>query len=157
MTETVAPVLRGFLHGTEDGMSKIFSPAFFGLTPATKQFLPLAYSGTFGMELAGLAGDALGDDLGVFVDQNGHPMLLGFDRGDDLGGGFWPWNRSEMIGRPESLRFSCPDPSLVPFMRTTSGTERPFRLAAATTPVAMVSQRMMPPKMLTRMPLTLGF
>jgi hypothetical protein len=29
------------------GMSKIFSPAFFGFTPATKQFLPLAYSWHF--------------------------------------------------------------------------------------------------------------
>jgi hypothetical protein len=28
------------------------------------------------MELAGLAGDALGDDLGVFVDQNRHGGLL---------------------------------------------------------------------------------
>ena len=26
------------------GTSKIFSPAFFGFTPATKQCLPLAYS-----------------------------------------------------------------------------------------------------------------
>jgi len=49
------------------------SPAFFGFTPATKQFLPLAYSlALVGVELAGLAGDALGDDLGVFVDQDGH-------------------------------------------------------------------------------------
>jgi hypothetical protein len=24
------------------------------------------------VELAGLAGDALGDDLGVFIDKNGH-------------------------------------------------------------------------------------
>jgi hypothetical protein len=26
------------------------------------------------MELAGLAGDALGDDFGVFVDEDGHVM-----------------------------------------------------------------------------------
>ena len=29
------------------GMLKIDSPAFFGFTPATKQFLPLAYSWHF--------------------------------------------------------------------------------------------------------------
>jgi hypothetical protein len=41
-------------------------------------------------------------------------------------------------------------------MRTTSGTDRCTSLAAATTPVAMVSHFMMPPKMLTRMPFTFG-
>ena len=40
-------------------------------------------------------------------------------------------------------------------MRTTSGTVRLTALQAAITPSAMVSQRMMPPKMLTRMPFTL--
>jgi hypothetical protein len=29
------------------------------------------------VELTGLAGDALGDDLGVFVDVDGHEFLLG--------------------------------------------------------------------------------
>jgi hypothetical protein len=28
------------------------------------------------VELAGLAGDALGDDLGVFVDVDGHEVIL---------------------------------------------------------------------------------
>src|SRR6478609_3397014 len=40
--------------------------------------------------------------------------------------------------------------------RTTSGTLMAISRAAATTPSAMMSQRMMPPKMLTRMPFTLG-
>jgi hypothetical protein len=69
-------------------MPKILSPAFLGLTPATKQFLPLAYSWHFlGMELSGLAGDALGDDFGIFVNQNRHGGSL-TDRSNDLGGGF---------------------------------------------------------------------
>ena len=38
-------------------------------------------------------------------------------------------------------------------MRTTSGTDRFTALQAVITPVAMVSHFMMPPKMLTRMPL----
>ena len=45
-----------------------------------------------------------------------------------------------------------PSSTLVPSRRTTSGTLRPTSLTAATTPSAMTSQRMMPPKMLTRMP-----
>ncbi len=42
-------------------------------------------------------------------------------------------------------------------MRTTSGTLRLTALQATMTPVAMVSHFMMPPKMLTKMALTLGF
>jgi hypothetical protein len=47
------------------------------------------------VELAGLAGDALGDDLGVFVDQNAHLSPISFrqqltcQRGHDLLGGFF--------------------------------------------------------------------
>ena len=49
-----------------------------------------------------------------------------------------------------------PCSTLVPSSRTTSGTVRSTSLAAATMPSAMMSQRMMPPKMLTRMPFTAG-
>ena len=45
----------------------------------------------------------------------------------------------------------------MPFMRTTSGTDSFTSRAAATTPVAMVSHFMMPPKMLTRIAFTFGF
>src|SRR5436190_6335676 len=45
MTLTVAPVvLAASLTLAKMGMPSKFSPAFFGLTPATKQFLPFAYS-----------------------------------------------------------------------------------------------------------------
>ena len=55
-----------------------------------------------------------------------------------------------------SLRIFLPCSTLVPSSRTTSGTFRPSSLTAATTPSAMMSQRMMPPKMLTRMAFTFG-
>ena len=42
-------------------------------------------------------------------------------------------------------------------MRTTSGTFKPTALDAATTPSAMVSHFMMPPKILTRIALTFLF
>src|SRR5690606_27502241 len=64
---------------------------------------------------------------------------------------------AEMIGRPDSRRICFPRSSLVPFMRTTSGTESFTSRAAATTPAAMVSHFMMPPKMLTRIAFTFGF
>jgi hypothetical protein len=62
-----------------------------------------------------------------------------------------------MIGRPLSASIFLPSSSLVPFMRTTSGTLRFTALQAVMTPVAMVSHFMMPPKMLTRMALTFLF
>ena len=61
-----------------------------------------------------------------------------------------------MIGNPESARIFRPSSSFVPFIRTTSGTLMRVSRAAATIPFAIVSQRMMPPKMLTRMPFTFG-
>ena len=61
---------------------------------------------------------------------------------------------AEMIGRPDSASIFLPSSSLVPFMRTTNGTDRFTALQAVITPVAMVSHFMMPPKMLTKMPFT---
>src|SRR5262249_44068533 len=51
---------------------------------------------------------------------------------------------------PDLGRISFPFSTLVPSMRTTSGTERPTSLAACTTPSASTSQRRMPPKMLMK-------
>ena len=80
-----------------------------------------------------------------------------FDRSDHLLAPRRAMLSAEMIGRPESLRIFLPRSSLVPFMRTTSGTESFTSRAAATTPVAMVSHFMMPPKMLTRIAFTFVF
>ena len=63
---------------------------------------------------------------------------------------------ADRIGRPDSARIFLPSSTFVPSSRTTSGTCRLTSRAAATTPSAITSQRMMPPKMLTRMPSTLA-
>src|SRR6185312_11929454 len=61
-----------------------------------------------------------------------------------------------ITSRPLSLMIFLPSSAFVPSSRTTSGTFRPTCLTAATTPWARMSQRAMPPKMLTNMPFTLG-
>src|SRR5205823_614718 len=121
-----------------------------------------------GMVLAGLAGDALRHHPRVLVDEDAHECFFFFavDFGFFFAAffftaatTFFPASAivsAGMIGRPESLRIFLPRSSLVPFMRTTSGTERFTSLAAPTTPSAMVSHFMMPPKMLTRIALTFG-
>ena len=55
-----------------------------------------------------------------------------------------------MTARPELLRIAFPSSTFVPSRRTTTGTLMPISLTAFTTPVAMMSHRMMPPKMLMR-------
>src|SRR6478609_11546794 len=63
---------------------------------------------------------------------------------------------AEITLRPDSAMIFLPSSTFVPSRRTTSGTCRPTSFTAAMTPSAMTSQRMMPPKMLTRMPFTFG-
>src|SRR5690606_29800139 len=110
--------------------------------------------GLFGMEGALAAGEALADDPGVPIDENGHQAasltaLTTFSAASArLSAG--------MMGRPESAMIFLPASTLVPSRRTTSGTCSDSSRAAATTPSAMMSQRMMPPKMLTRMASTFG-
>src|SRR5581483_5983014 len=104
------------------------------------------------MERAVLAGEALADDLGGLVDEDGHyaasfTALTTFSAASAR-------LSADRIGRPDWLRIFLPRSTLVPSRRTTSGTLRLTSRAAATTPSAITSQRMMPPKMLIRMPST---
>src|SRR5438105_4803692 len=138
------------------------------------------------MELAGRAGDPLSHYPRVLVDEDAHlrffffaffarffgalrARFFGLAFGFGFGLVFFPLTAAttflpaspmlsaEMIGSPESLRIFFPRSSLVPFMRTTSGTESFTSRAAATMPIAMVSHFMMPPKMLTRIAFTFLF
>ena len=61
-----------------------------------------------------------------------------------------------MTARPESLRIAFPSSTFVPSRRTTTGIVQPISFTAFTTPLAMMSHRMMPPKMLMRTPFTFG-
>jgi hypothetical protein len=61
-----------------------------------------------------------------------------------------------MMFSPDAERISFPFSRFVPSSRTTSGTGSPTPFAAATTPSAMTSHRMIPPKMFTKIALTFG-
>src|SRR3546814_11723871 len=65
-----------------------------------------------------------------------------------------PRSLAATIGRPELARMSLPCWTFVPSRRTTSGTDRFTSFAAATMPSAMMSNFMMPPNKLKRMPFT---
>src|SRR6185312_2093573 len=106
------------------------------------------------MEGAVLAGETLADDLGALVDEDGHyaaPLtaLTIFCAASSR-------SSPEVTLSPDSLMIFLPRSTLVPSSRTTSGTFSPTSFTAATTPSAITSHFMMPPKMLTRMPFTFG-
>ena len=64
---------------------------------------------------------------------------------------------AEMMVNPESARICLPIFTLVPSRRTTNGTVSCTSRAACTTPSAITSHLMIPPKILTRIASRLGF
>src|SRR4051812_6464515 len=127
--------------------------AAFAGRGAANHFRPVVDRG-LRMECAVLAGEALADDLGVLVDEDGHQL-------EPLTAFTIFCAASSRSSADVTLRFDCamislPFSTLVPSSRTTSGTLRPTSFTAVTTPSAMMSHFMMPPKMLTRMPFTFG-
>src|SRR3990167_6309663 len=151
----------GFLDGGVDGDVRELLSSLLGVPAGHERVLAVGVGlAAQGVELTGLARDALGDDLGVFVDVNAHDESSGClaqATAATILVAASAIESAEMMGRPESASIFLPRSSLVPFMRTTSGTFRFTALQAVMTPSAMVSHFMMPPKMFTRMPLTSGF
>src|SRR6201994_2766933 len=144
--------LARLAHRVEHGQAEMRCAAFAGRSAA--DHLGAIGDGLLGMEGALVAGEALGDDLGVLVDENGH-FLCSFTALTIFCAAS-ARSLAETMGRPDSARIFLPSSTLVPSRRTTSGTFSEISFAAATMPSAMMSHFMMPPKMLTRMPFTFG-
>src|SRR5690606_9495623 len=114
-----------------------------------------------GVEGALGAGEALDDDLGVLVDQNAHGGVCSFAQAACLTAWtafFAPslMSSAGMIASPEFFSRALPASTLVPSRRTTTGTSTPTSFTAAMMPSAIMSQRTMPPKMLTKIAFTLS-
>src|SRR5690606_31128965 len=107
------------------------------------------------VERALLASEALADDARVLVDQDGHGDQFLAAAATTF---FAASVRSVAAMRSSPLSASSLRPcgALVPSMRTTTGRCRPRSRAAPMTPSAIMSQRTMPPKMLTRIAFTFG-
>src|SRR6185437_1781805 len=180
-----AGVVHRFAHGVENRQADVFAAALAG-RDAAHQFGAVIQR-LLRMERALLAGEALADDFGVLVDEDGHgnsrirengPRITAHPcavRGSAiLASAFASFDYSiyaaaatafcaasfrslaGVILRPELPSSSRPFSTLVPSRRTTTGIFRPTSLTAAMMPSAIKSQRTMPPKMLTRMQLTLS-
>src|SRR6185312_8765301 len=148
-----ADFLFRLAHRVEHGQAQMGLAAFARRGAA--HHLGAIGDGLFGMEGPLRASKALADDLGVLVDENGHVTYEPFTALTT----FWAASArlsAEVMARPDLARICLPNSTLVPSRRTTRGTFSEISFAAATMPSAMMSHFMMPPKMLTRMPFTLG-
>src|SRR5690606_15490585 len=116
----------GFLHRGVDRDVEDRLAGLLGVHARDEAVLAVrVFLALFGVELAGLARDALGDDLGVFVDVDRHVGSPA--QALTAATTFWAASAIEsalMMGRPDSASIFLPNSSLVPFMRTTSGTLR---------------------------------
>src|SRR5665213_243091 len=147
-----AGLVLGFGNRVEHRQIEMTAAAFAGRGAA--DHLGAVLDGLFGMERAVLTGEALADDLGVFIDEDRHQAapftaLTIFCAASSR-------SSADVTSSLDSAMIFLPRSTLVPSRRTTSGNFRPTSFTAATTPSAMTSHFMMPPKMLTRMPFTLG-
>src|SRR4029079_698368 len=149
-------IAAGFFLGLGDGVEDRqieMARAAFARRRAADHLRPVSDRG-LGMESAVLAGEALTDDLGVLVDEDGHyaasfTALTTFCAASSR-------SSPEVTLSPDSLMIFVPRSTFGPSSHLTSGTLRPTSFTAATTPSAITSHFMMPPKMLTRIPLTFG-
>src|SRR5215217_4128014 len=151
-----AGVAAGFFlrlsHGIEHRQPEMRGAAFARRSAA--HHLGAVGDRLLGMERAVLAGEALADDACVAVDEDSHYAASFTARTIFCAAS--SRSSAEVTLRLDLAMISLPSSTLVPSSRTTSRTRKPTSFTAATTPSAITSQRMMPPKMLTRMPFTRG-
>src|SRR5210317_660380 len=110
----------------------------------------------FSVEGPLVTGDALAEDLAVFVDQNTHSSTRQVAAATTFLAASVR-SSAAMMSRPLFASSSRPVSTLVPSRRTTTGTLTPTSFTALMMPSAIRSQRTIPPKMLTRIASTLSF
>src|SRR5690606_17628803 len=145
-------LLDRFEHGIENREVQMGAPALSGRDAA--DHLGAVGDRLLGMEGALIAGESLADDPRLAADEHRHQFAsrIAFTTFSAASARL----SAAMIASPDSASIFLPSSTFVPSSRTTSGTCRLTSRAAATTPSAMTSQRMMPPKMLTRIASTFG-
>src|ERR1039458_648563 len=141
-----------FGDGVEYRQIEMGRPAFTGRCAA--DHLGAVGNRHVRMECAVIGGDDGSDPFRIFVDEDGHyaasfTALTIFCAASSR-------SSADVTLSLDSAMIFLPRSTLVPSRRTTSGTFNPISFTAATTPSAITSHFMMPPKMLTRMPFTFG-
>src|SRR5690606_28759222 len=145
-----ASSLDRFFNSVEHGQTQVSSTA---LTRSnTTNHLGAVFDGLLGVEGTLGTSDTLADYLGVLVDQDAHYLPSA---------AFTTCTAASvrlvaaMMFKPLSARTLAPRSALLPSRRTTTGTFTPTSFTAPMMPSAIMSQRTIPPKMLTSTAATL--
>src|SRR5262245_50841827 len=150
--------LGGVLDRVEDGEAEMGGAARARRHPA--DHARAVSDRLFGMERALRAGETLADDAGALIDENGHGLWGNHHATPFMAATAFlaASSRSSagIMARPDCASSSLPRATLVPSSRTINGTAIWVSRAAAMMPSAMMSQRIMPPKMLTSTAFTFG-
>src|SRR5579864_315945 len=144
-------VFQRLRHGIKHGQVQMFSPALSRRYPA--HHVGSVSDRLLRVKRAFPAGESLNDQSRIFVYQYAHPLPLP-DASFTTFSAASRMSRPTAKSNPDSSRIFRPSSTLVPSMRTTIGTWILRSRAAATTPLASVSQRRIPPKMLISTALT---
>src|SRR5262249_46464334 len=133
---------HGLRHGVEDRDPLVHRSALAGSDAGHDLRAVLAARQR--VEAALAAGQPLHQEARVLVDPDAHRAASTAFRAPSVS------PSAGLILRPDSLRMRWPSSTLVHSSLTPTGRDRPISRTAATTPLAMMSHRMMPPKMLMR-------
>src|SRR5262245_46975131 len=142
--------LHGRIHGIEDGPVRVGRAALSG--SHTADYVRAVGDRLKRVKRALLSRKALHDEACILIDEDAHcftASLTTFSAASRMPSATVKLN-------PDSARILRPCSTFVPSMRTTRGTWILRSRAAATTPVASVSQRRMPPKILISTAFTLA-
>src|SRR4051812_16084355 len=142
-----------FLHGIKHRLAQMRLPA--AARRNTTDQLRAVRERLLGVKRTLLTRETLGNDLRVLVDQNAH--LFAFFAAATTLRAASVRSVAAVMANPLSPNISRALSAFVPSSRTTTGTLTPTFLTALITPSAMMSQRTMPPKMLTSTARTFGF
>src|SRR5688572_8231785 len=141
-----AGIARRFFHGVEDG------PAFVGGASLARRHSPddlgAVLLAGLGVEGAFASGQSLHDHFRTFIYENAHGLLYARPAAATTFSAASFMVSATVKFSPESFRIFRPSSTLVPSSRNTMGNWMLVLRAASTTPVASVSTRRMPPKML---------
>src|SRR5215813_5965967 len=141
----------GFCNSVKYGALKMLRAAF--ARSDTADNVRAVFNHLLRVKRSLAAGKSLHDEARFFVDENAHRAPPA-SATTFCAPSFMPLAIMKLS--PKSRRICWPCSTLVPSIRTTTGTFNWSSFAAATTPVARTSQRRMPPKMLMNTARTAG-
>src|SRR5699024_611196 len=152
--------VNSLFNSIENGNTFHFGSAFFRCH--TANYFRTIFKHLFRMEFGCAAGNSLNNHFCVFINIYTHfrpsflcsLVLAIYFTAETIFSAPSAIDPADVMFNPDSSRIFLPKSTFVPSSLTTSGISSPTCFVASTTPSAMTSHFMMPPKMFTKIPLT---